>query len=156
MFINVDGQSEHAANMSHYNSAEVEVCLELLRALLRRGLTPAQLCVITFYREQYRRLERAADELGVELSTVDSVQGREKEVVLLLTTRTHVAPESAEFLDEYRRMNVAISQCRQGQFIFGHVRSLRRVPFWGRVISWASSLNAIVPATDLPRYFENE
>ncbi|ETN82094.1 hypothetical protein RB195_008150 [Necator americanus] len=69
----MDGQSERAANMSHYNSTEAEVYLELSR----RGLTPAQLCIIMFYREQYRRLERAADELGVEPATVDSAQGRE-------------------------------------------------------------------------------
>ncbi|KAK6764889.1 hypothetical protein RB195_024997 [Necator americanus] len=71
-------------------------------------------------------------------------------------SNTHVAPESADFPDEYRRTKAAISRYRQGQFIFGHVRSLRRVLFWGRVVGKASSLNAIVPAADLPRYFENE
>ncbi|KAK6759128.1 hypothetical protein RB195_016381 [Necator americanus] len=124
MFVNVDGRSERAANLSHRNSAEAKVCLELLRLFLGCDLTLAQLCIITFYREQYRLLKSAAKEFGVELSTADSVQGREKEVVILLTIRTHVTPESAEFLDEYKRMNVALSRCRQGQFILGHLPSV--------------------------------
>uniref|UniRef100_A0A7I4Z269 AAA_12 domain-containing protein n=1 Tax=Haemonchus contortus TaxID=6289 RepID=A0A7I4Z269_HAECO len=37
------------------------------------------ICVITFYREQYRQIKPTLDSLNVELTTVDSVQGREKE-----------------------------------------------------------------------------
>ncbi|ETN84195.1 hypothetical protein NECAME_07016 [Necator americanus] len=133
MFVNVDGRSERAANLSHRNSAEAKVCAELLRLFLGCDLTLAQLCIITFYREQYRLLESAAKDFGVELSTADSVQGREKEVVILLTIRTHVTPESAEFLGEYKRMNVALSRCHQGQFILGHDVSAKMTPFWGTV-----------------------
>ena len=93
--------------------------------------------------------------LDIEMATVDSVQGREKEVVVVLTTRTDAEPNSAEFLDNYRRMNVALSRCRHGQFILGRADSLARIPFWSRVLEWSRSLNAVVPHVDLDRYFQD-
>lgn len=46
---------------------------------------------ITFYKEQLRRLKSFALEQNVELATVDSVQGREMEATIILTTRTDLA-----------------------------------------------------------------
>ncbi|KHJ97536.1 integrase core domain protein, partial [Oesophagostomum dentatum] len=113
MFVNVKGSSARAISKSHFNDTEADTCTHLLDLLVSRGISPANICVITFYKEQYRHLQPVTDDLGVELTTVDSVQGREKEVVILLTTRTDITTDSAEFLDDYRRMNVAISRCRQ-------------------------------------------
>ncbi|CAJ0600875.1 unnamed protein product [Cylicocyclus nassatus] len=58
----------------------------------------------------------------------------------------------AEFLDDYRRMNVAFSRCRHGQFILlGHVRMLQKIPYSNRVFSWSTSIRAIVSRSDLGR-----
>ncbi|KIH60742.1 hypothetical protein ANCDUO_08999 [Ancylostoma duodenale] len=53
----------------------------------------------------------------MELMTVNSAQEREKGVNILLTTRTEFDSDPAEFLDDYRRMNTAISWLRQGQSV---------------------------------------
>uniref|UniRef100_A0A7I4Y3Q4 AAA_12 domain-containing protein n=1 Tax=Haemonchus contortus TaxID=6289 RepID=A0A7I4Y3Q4_HAECO len=53
----------------------------ILKAALRRQ-APAQICVISIYKEQPRHLQTRLDQLGVELTTVNSVQGREKEADL--------------------------------------------------------------------------
>ncbi|PIO65586.1 hypothetical protein TELCIR_12737 [Teladorsagia circumcincta] len=92
---------------------------------------------------------------GVEITTVDSVQGREKEVVILLTTKTDFDPDSTEFLDDYRRLNVAISRCRSGHFIIGHAPALRTIPTWNQVLEWAESINAIVPNIYVGQYLRN-
>ncbi|EPB65296.1 hypothetical protein ANCCEY_15641, partial [Ancylostoma ceylanicum] len=155
MFVNVEGTSTRAHNMSYFNDAELEACSELIHLLIAAAVPAANICVIAFYKEQYRRAERKFSELGIELSTVDAVQGREMEVVILLTTKTHFPLDSAEFLDDYKRLNVALSRCRHGQFILGHVPSLVKVPLWSRVISWAEDLSAVVPTTDLSRYFSD-
>ncbi|VDP19983.1 unnamed protein product [Heligmosomoides polygyrus] len=60
------------------------VCTTLVGRLLARGIAASSICTITFY--DHRRLE--ARDTGVDLSTVDAIQGREKNVVVLLTTRT--------------------------------------------------------------------
>ncbi|VDP12719.1 unnamed protein product [Heligmosomoides polygyrus] len=56
--------------------------------------------------EQFRRISERAAEYGVDIATVDSVQGREKEIGIVLTTRTDFGKDSAQFLNNPRRMNV--------------------------------------------------
>ncbi|EPB67562.1 hypothetical protein ANCCEY_13349 [Ancylostoma ceylanicum] len=96
MFVNVEGTSTRAHNMSYFNDAELEACSELIHLLIAAAVSAANICVIAFYKEQYRRAERKFSELGIELSTVDAVQGREMEVVIFLTTKTHFPLDSAE------------------------------------------------------------
>ncbi|KAK6034803.1 hypothetical protein COOONC_27693 [Cooperia oncophora] len=73
---------------SHSNEAEAEVCRQIILALLRKNVRPASLAIIVFYKEQSRLLEHFAKRTQVDIHTVDSVQGREKDIVVLLTTRT--------------------------------------------------------------------
>ncbi|XGW33926.1 hypothetical protein V3C99_017999 [Haemonchus contortus] len=101
------------------------------------------ICVITLYKEQF---------LGVELSTVDSVQGREKEVVVILTTKNDFSPNEADFLDDYRRLNVAVSRCRHGQFIFGYAQALRALPMWNRLLNFAESFRSVIRMGDVNRH----
>ncbi|XGW20354.1 hypothetical protein V3C99_003843 [Haemonchus contortus] len=126
MFVDVKGESAQAPSKSYYNESEAQSCQQLLEHLIRLGIPARYICVITFYREQYRQIKPTLDSLNVELTTVDSVQGREKEVVILLTTKTDFSPATAEFLNDYRRLNVAVSRCRHGQIVFGHAESLRK------------------------------
>uniref|UniRef100_A0A7I4YMC7 AAA_12 domain-containing protein n=1 Tax=Haemonchus contortus TaxID=6289 RepID=A0A7I4YMC7_HAECO len=89
---------------------------------------------------------------GVELSTADSVQGREKEVVVILTTKKDFSPDGADFLDDYRRLNIAISRCRHGQFIFGHAQALRALLMWNQLLNWAESIRSVIRMADVNRY----
>ncbi|CAJ0610562.1 unnamed protein product [Cylicocyclus nassatus] len=155
MFINVPADSTRSTSKSHFNTAEAEACWHLVHLLLENGISKDDIAIITFYRAQFNRMQEQAQRLGVELATVDSVQGREKEVVIILTTRTDAELGTAEFLDDYRRMNVALTRCRQGQFVFGHAEALSRIPFWSRVLSWSRSLNAVVDHNRIDEYFHN-
>uniref|UniRef100_A0A7I5E5U7 AAA_12 domain-containing protein n=1 Tax=Haemonchus contortus TaxID=6289 RepID=A0A7I5E5U7_HAECO len=149
MFLNVAAQSTTAASRLHFNTDEVNACVRLIELLLGKRIQPDQICVISFYKEQSRHLQSRFDQLGVELTTVNSLQGCEKEVVILLTTRTNFSADSADFLDDYRRVNVATTRSRHGQFILDNAESLTTVPFWRRILDWAASLNAIVPVSTL-------
>ncbi|XGW14332.1 hypothetical protein V3C99_000561 [Haemonchus contortus] len=86
-------------------------------------------------------------DLGFELKTVDSVQGREKDVVILLTTKTKFSQDpEGEFINDYRRLNVAATRSRHGQFIVGQASTLRQVPVWNTLLRWADSINVVVTA----------
>ncbi|EYC41915.1 hypothetical protein Y032_0551g3324 [Ancylostoma ceylanicum] len=65
--------------------------------------------------EQRRYLEDFARKTGVDITTVDSVQGRERDVVILFATKTDSEPDASGFLDAPRRMNVTLTRCRHGQ-----------------------------------------
>uniref|UniRef100_A0A1I7W6N0 BED-type domain-containing protein n=1 Tax=Heterorhabditis bacteriophora TaxID=37862 RepID=A0A1I7W6N0_HETBA len=76
--------------------------------------------------EQNRRIAGFAKERNIKLSTVDAVQGREKDVVILLLPE-HFSVETADFLGDDQRMNVALTRSRHGQFILGHKASLKQL-----------------------------
>lgn len=153
IFIDVNGASTKAQSRSYYNVEEAEVCLALVNRLRRRGIASESICIVSFYKEQHRRLTDFARSSGVELSTVDAIQGREKDVVVLLTTRTNFSREGSEFLDDPRRINVALTRCRHGQFVLGHEPSLSVAPVWRSVITWARELDAVVSAESLENIF---
>ncbi|WKY11566.1 hypothetical protein Q1695_003274 [Nippostrongylus brasiliensis] len=139
-----------AINGSHSNDVEAEVCRQLVLSLLSKALAPSSIAVIAFYKEQLRLLEGFAQAVSVDVYTVDSVQGRENDVTILLTTRTHFDPAQGEFLDDPRRLNVALTRCRHGQLVLGHERSLRQLPNWARVLDWAHSVRGYTTDSALP------
>ncbi|XGW12891.1 hypothetical protein V3C99_013496 [Haemonchus contortus] len=71
---------------------------------------------------------------------------------LVLTTKNDFSPDEADFLDDYRRLNVAVSRCRHGQFIFGHATALRALPMWNRLLNWAESIRSVIRMADVNRY----
>ncbi|EYC37484.1 hypothetical protein Y032_0787g2351 [Ancylostoma ceylanicum] len=156
VFADVKGTSVKSACHSHYNPAEASVCQALVRGMLERGVDSSSIAIIAFYKEQHRYLEDFAKETGIDISTVDSVQGRERDVVFLLTTKTDSDPDASVFLDAPRRMNVALTRCRHGQMVLGHRPSLARLPQWQRVINWALDRMAVIPDADVQLLFGDQ
>ncbi len=113
---------------SRANDAHVEVLLQLLELLGRRGL--ADVGVVTPYRLQSRRifqqvrsrLGRSAP-AGLEVATIHRFQGREKEAIILDTV--DAPPGDSWFLNERRNsdfprlLNVAMSRSRQSLIVVG-------------------------------------
>uniref|UniRef100_A0A7I4YLT4 AAA_12 domain-containing protein n=1 Tax=Haemonchus contortus TaxID=6289 RepID=A0A7I4YLT4_HAECO len=129
MFIDAIGTDVRASSKSLYNEDEAIICRHLIDRLIGVGVPPQSICFIAFYREQYRHVKEEMGDLGFELTTVDSVQGREKDVVILLATKTKISQDpEGEFINAYRRLNVAVTQSRHGQFIIGQASTLRQVP----------------------------
>ncbi|KAL6730883.1 hypothetical protein Aduo_001807 [Ancylostoma duodenale] len=125
----------------------------MVRGMLQRGVDSSNIALITFYKEQHEDLEDFAKETGIDISTVDSVQGCERDVIILLTTRTDSDRDAFGFLDAPRRMNVALTRCRHGQMVLRHLPSLSRLPQWRRVIKWALDRMAVIPDTDVQLLF---
>ena len=68
-----------------------------------------------------------AGRLGVEVRTVDGYQGREKEVVVVSLVRSN--PRGAVgFLEESRRLNVAVTRARRCAIIIGDAMTLATDP----------------------------
>lgn len=80
--------------------------------------------------------------LNVEVNTVDGFQGREKDIVFLSTVRTsHVG-----FLEDSRRLNVAITRAKKCLIIVGHEGTLKKDKLWGEMISDLKSRKCIFTA----------
>jgi len=102
---------------SRHNMHEARVVVECLRRLLKSGVEPASLGVISPYSSQISKLKQLVEQdveiksieskfnFSVEIKTVDGYQGREKDLIIMSTV---VANErgSVGFLKDWRRVNV--------------------------------------------------
>ena len=67
---------------------------------------------------------------GIEINTVDAYQGREKDIIIISTVRT----EGLGFLNDYRRMNVAITRARHFLWVVGNSKALKNNENWNAII----------------------
>lgn len=115
--------------VSERNPSEVDAVISALRRYPRDDTL--SLAIVCPYRAQKRLLEeRLQQETDLpiipQVRTIDSVQGREYDVVFFCTVRND---EKAGFMASENRVNVAISRARSQLVVFGSRRALtsRRV-----------------------------
>ena len=133
----LDDRREERAEESFVNSAEVDRILDLLTEIEEAVFDSddrVSVRLLSGYSAQVRLLDRAIDRsqhsfphLEVECSTIDTVQGREADVVIFSVTRSNEA-ERAGFLGEFARINVALSRARELLVIVGDDEFVRRAP----------------------------
>lgn len=106
-------ESEGDDDGSRHNAGEAAVVAKHVALLLEAGVQPTQIAVVTPYSAQVRLLrERLSGVAGLEIGTVDGLQGREKEAVVLSLVRSNERGEVG-FLAELRRLNVATTRARR-------------------------------------------
>ena len=161
-------ESRTGGHASLHNVAEARVALQVF-ALLRRAHQRAhpgpfaaaefvaRVGVVTPYQQQVALLQRtfrdawAGDAAmaamvgagvggGLEVSTVDSFQGREKDFVIFSAVRAH-QHEGGEgggrgigFVADANRLNVALTRARLGLYVLGSARTLGREGVWRALI----------------------
>lgn len=131
---------------TEFNGAEVEAVIDALR--LYAGNPPKELAIIVPYRAQKRALEKrlgSEPSLGgiAKIRTIDSVQGREYDVVFFCTVRND---EKAGFMASENRVNVAISRARSQLVVFGSRRALGSARI-GRQAPHLKQLVELIPVT---------
>jgi hypothetical protein len=115
-------ENERARNGSISNDFEVECVADLLQqfspACRERGWTMA---VLTPYQAQREAIRRRLPD--IEVSTVDGAQGREWDVVLYSTVRSN-PQHRLGFLEDERRLNVAVTRAKRNFVLVGDERTL--------------------------------
>lgn len=106
---------------SRINENEAAIVLRHLTLLRERGIAPHHVAVLSPYAAQVSLLAaqlRAAFGPDVEVGTVDGMQGRERDVVVVSLVRSNDAKEVG-FLEDRRRLNVAMTRARRQLVIVG-------------------------------------
>lgn len=121
-------RGELAAASSFLNRLEVRIIsdlldkLESLAALADRTFSVGVLAPYGAQKQALERVLAARIELGgrltIECNTVDAFQGREVDIALFSVTRSNTKRKLG-FLDEFRRLNVALSRAREYLVIVG-------------------------------------
>lgn len=131
-----------ASGTSFLNRGEVVNIEMVITSMFQAGLRPDQIGVITPYEGQrafvlsYMQKQGQLDaELyrQIEVASVDSFQGREKDFILLSCVRSNEA-SGIGFLNDPRRLNVALTRAKYGLVIFGNARVLSKHDLWNNLL----------------------
>ena len=71
----------------------------------------------------------------VEVKTVDGFQGREKEVIIISLVRSN-PEEEIGFLDDLRRLNVALTRAKRKLIIIGDSKTLSSNETYKKLIDY--------------------
>ena len=70
---------------------------------------------------------------SIEVASVDAFQGREKDIILMSCVRSN-EHQGIGFLNDYRRLNVAITRAKYGLVIVGNMEVLSRYKIWNEFL----------------------
>lgn len=128
-------------SQSKYNTDEAKRVLEELGKLLKSGVPPKEIAVISPYSAQVRLITSEIPHPAIEVDSVDGFQGREKEAVVVSLVRSNLEGEMG-FLVDTRRMNVALTRARRKLIVIGDSATLSSIPFYRDFIQYAESIHA--------------
>ena len=135
---------------SYENYVEVHLVLKLVEELLKMGINKKDIGIITPYAAQVKLLKQLLLEknLKIEVNSVDGFQGREKEVILISFVRSNNAGEIG-FLNDLRRLNVAITRARRKLICIGNAETLSHHPTYQRFIEYIKTVGTYKNLKDL-------
>lgn len=113
--------------------------------------------VITPYKRQMQELRQSFERNGVptgdvEIDTVDSFQGREKDVVIFSCVRTAAAERGIGFVRDVRRMNVGLTRARSTLIILGSAHALAEgSKDWAELVEDANSRGCLMRVGSVER-----
>lgn len=154
------GQEEcSATGTSYLNRTEAANVEKVVTQLLRCGAVPSQIGVITPYEGQRAYIVsymtrnaalRQALYQEVEVASVDSFQGREKDYIIVSCVRSN-EQQGIGFLSDPRRLNVALTRAKYGVVVLGNPKVLSKHPLWNDLLTHMKEGDCVVegPLTDL-------
>eukprot|EP00850_Spirogloea_muscicola_P018923 SM000179S03395 [mRNA] locus=s179:43590:47092:- [translate_table: standard] len=148
---------------SWVNRDEAALVLELYQVLAQR-YGCRSVAIISPYKQQVLYLRALfGKKLGgvvkveklVDINTVDGFQGREKDVAIISVVRTTIS-RSIGFLQDFRRMNVALTRARASTLVVGCSRALQRDAHWASLVQHARSRGRLFMVPKPSRAFFTE
>lgn len=126
---------------SRENDGEVSLVEKIYGQLLEAGVQPKHMACLTPYGAQVKKLRLLNLDKEIEIGSVDSFQGREKEIVILSLVRSNPQGEVG-FLGDTRRMNVAMTRARRLLIVIGDSATISKHPFYRDFLDYVDTLDA--------------
>ncbi|VUC34121.1 unnamed protein product [Clonostachys rosea] len=131
-----DWVDSKSSTMSYMNFDEAEMIVGFTRYLVRNGVKPSQITILTYYNAQLDHITTAIKEDNFlssinpsnewSVRTVDGFQGEQNDVIILSLVRGQPATDrpTAGFVENVNRAVVALSRAKRGLYVFGNAKSL--------------------------------
>lgn len=144
VFVNCsDFENHFVGSTSKMNAGQCQVSHKIIKAL-REGESNKTLTitVLSPYTKQVSELRQklVGNKVKVDVETVDSFQGRESDIIIYSSVVAN-ASNRLGFLDDARRMNVAITRAKYGLIVIGHRRTLMSNKLWKDCIEYCKEVN---------------
>ena len=117
--------------MSLQNEGELQIVQKLIATQLLNPLTTA---FISPYAGQVTAAKEVLPK-EMRISTIDSFQGQEKEIIILSLVRSNDDGDIG-FLKDYRRMNVAITRAKEQLFVIGDSATIGADTFYNSFLTY--------------------
>ena len=134
-------ESFHPESKSLFNEGEVKVVKQFLHALFFdvRDEDLPTVAIISPYKQQTLLLKKEIpDPKKYSINTIDSFQGQERDVVIISLVRSNEKNEIG-FLQDYRRMNVAMTRAKKMLIIIGDSATIGSDPFYSKLLEYAEN-----------------
>ncbi|NPA12004.1 MAG: IGHMBP2 family helicase [Epsilonproteobacteria bacterium] len=149
VFIDTEGkflEKQKASSPSKYNPLEAEYVYDMVKYYLQKGAKGEYIGVITPYKDHEEYIKRlmekteqnTAEMEKVEVKSVDGFQGREKEIIILSLVRAN-ENEEIGFLNDLRRLNVAITRPKRKLLVIGDAKTLSVNETYKRFIEYVKT-----------------
>ncbi len=138
------------ATFSRFNPGEAQIVIRQIKDLMAQGVSDTEIAVISPYQAQIKCILQKLEDHGmsgldVEIDSVDSFQGREKEAVILSLVRSNLEGDLG-FLKDVRRMNVAMTRAKRKLIVIGDSATLAALPFYEDFLAYAEKINGYLSA----------
>ena len=144
-----------SSGTSYLNRTEANAVEKIVTHLLKNGIQPVQIGVITPYEGQRAHVVSLMTRNGtlsqklygeVEVASVDAFQGREKDYIILSCVRSN-EHQGIGFLSDPRRLNVALTRARYGLVILGNPKVLSKQMIWSALTNHFREEDALIEGT---------
>jgi DNA replication ATP-dependent helicase Dna2 len=125
----LESSSSRRSGGSIVNETEAFIANILAEGLIRCGLDASLIGIISPFRAQLRILNEKESinswkKNGLEVSTIDRFQGRDKSVIILSFVRSNAKGKVGHLLEDFRRMNVAVTRAKYKLIMVGSYSTL--------------------------------
>ncbi|PAV72698.1 hypothetical protein WR25_15094 [Diploscapter pachys] len=126
------------------NDGQAKEAIVLANKLIISGIDPSDIAILSFYDGQRRIISRLIRDpiystrdkklREIEVSTVDSFQGRENKYIIVCTVRCNERNKLG-FISDRRRINLALTRPQAGLFILGNYELLSVDKTWNALLN---------------------